>query len=390
MTRAKAQKLARPKPLAFAVEPDFDDEAGMPEAIRAINALAGTEDEREWSIDVYMMPSGSLRGGGKLDWLFSVEPGELAALKQRLADIYPEGGKFDIQARVDGKMFKRFQVGIARRPGYIAPIAGQVLQQPVPPPTNNIEMIFARMAEQQQQFMQGITAILTRPVTPPPDPLTTLKPMIETMQAMAAMAPNPDPELSMKMFNQGIDLATKLHEASGGGDGGMAGMLKTVLDSEFGRAIGGAVAQLAQNAPQRQALAPPADDDRTPAPHMPFPAQALAPLPAQQQQPMPQQQLADPMAMLNDAMPFLIERASTGTDPKFAAEWIASNVPEPVFAFLENQEHDIPDFIAETWPQTVPHRAWFEAVIDILFPADDDLAQQQAGQVNDAGRVTTA
>jgi len=374
------------QPLGSAGNPDnqFPDTLAS-DAIEAINSLANGGDAEDFKIGVFRV-TGSFKLGASMPWLFDIEPSLLPELREKLAELYPGGGKFRVVATRSNKFFRAFSIEIEARPGYKAPNPFMPAPQNNPQTDNQqsgLMLFLQEMRSENQKFMMLIADKLSQGAAIAKDPVEDLQKTLTMMKTMQDLMPKQDPDAGMKMFDKVMEMANKVAEATGGGasdGGGIFGAIKSLADSEFGKAagsvLGNVVANAQQQTPQQPAqerIAPPVI--LAPAPsnpgvqHRPTPN----PMPAPQQQQQPAPGIFD-LSQLDQAIPYLVDRAASGTDPKFIAEWIEANVPNKILAELEEQE-DIVSFLWDRYPQIEPHRDWFQSVVDIIW-AEEELSDE--------------
>jgi hypothetical protein len=73
------------------------------------------------------------------------------------------------------------------------------------------------------------------------------------------------------------------------------------------------------------------------------------------------------LAAVTDAVTRLLERAQLGEQPELSADWLLETMPSELFDYLEHQEKEPVDVLAQFFPQITPHRAWFSRLIAACY-----------------------
>ena len=358
-------------------------EAEAPDAMRYINSLAQSEDGATWEVKVYLVEGaggGRAAAGKSQQYLFAWPVDQLPDLEDQLADTYPEGGRFRVMARRDTILVRSFMLEIARRPGYkpqlIARYQDPQQQQPPAPAdrtTDIVALMMQRMEEsarESREFMVLITQRLT--AAPPPASVENqLTSTLALFKQFQEMSPKANPDLSLKMLEQGMELGKKI--AGGGGDnGGGAGLLdviKAAFESDIGKSLATTLIE-AGKTQQQQNNRPLTNPQLIPAP---VDTQTFAPAP-QHQQPAPapaaEAQRVNSMAQMQEGITFLIGKAETGADPELLADQVLAMLPPEFLEAIEEAPSGI-NYLVTMFPQVNAQRAWFERLIDCIFEEDN-------------------
>jgi hypothetical protein len=319
-------------------------------------------------------------------WMFDVTTAELNDLRPRLQRM--GGGHFRCKVSKNGRPLKLYDLHIEPPEGPLhaplSPLGAPPVQAPAPDPNRELqERLFTVLLDR---------ALAGPPAPPPPAPgpnilemLTQGIAMFKAIQGIMPQAAAPD--IGLKMFREGFDLAKELGAGGGGsgeGGGGLMGVLKTVLETPgLGEALRGAIAaatgQAQPGAPAPAIAGPRHVLDRThlvqpapaplaaPVPIAPAPAAPIAPAAA----PLTpeQQQQAAALKAVGEAVNYLLAQAQAGVQPETLADWVLDTMPPALITYLEQQEAAPVDTLAQFMPQIAPYRAWFARLLDSCFDA---------------------
>ncbi|MDE2020935.1 MAG: hypothetical protein KGJ13_11415, partial [Patescibacteria group bacterium] len=225
-------------------------------------------------------------------------------------------------------------------------------------------------------------------------------------------APNPAHAMKevMDLFKQGVEFAQTINPTEH--SSGMTGILERLLESPLLAKIADGIQ--APAAPKSLNLPPPRQPVPQGAPSPAMPIAAPAPLPAAQGQeqvsplpeasqeemggfeetthipeispsiqPTPQEFMlalqSNPQlqANVNQAIQYLLSRASKGSDPGYYADWVLDNWP-PELIDVMIEMPDLTNQLQAFVPDIVPHRTWFQSLIDEVRK----IVKDEDGQVN--------
>lgn len=326
-------------------------EAGdFPDALHFLNSLSQERDGIDWDIRVYQLTGGMGRGqSNKQLFLFNIALEDMPSLESNLADQYPGGGSFRVQARADGALVKNIAVEIAPRPGFKPPPPSYLTPAAVPHAEatggDRMENFFARLAEQAREdarlTRELIAAIAGRPAVAPP----TLSEQLAIFKQFQELAPQGAQSNAMAMFQQGIDTAKSMMELSGGGGG--KGWMDVFSDAINSPAVKEIILAAASGVKEHAAHA---------------------------QLPPPVQQLVSPNNPVAVQMiDTLIRQANLKIAPEEVARQIVDMAPQALMDELETQG-DILAYLIHQFPPLGPHRAWLEQVVSIIWEKVPDEA----------------
>lgn len=363
-----------PPPEADQAEGAADEAASVMEMIRAAQSGGGVDD---FKVRVYQF-MGANKLGVAMPYVMSCAVDDIENLPEQLAQVAPDGGRFQVRVTRGGRMFKQFEVEVAPRP------AGMLKQQPQQGSSDlsTVTNIMREMMEEQRRF---VSDMLARNASAPPagggSVTQSLTEALSLMRTMQDLSPKPDPDIGLNMFNKGMEMAQKVLELGGGGGKGDASVLDIVRDLAAGEGGQKFLLSLADGMQRRQAPPPMQQPQRIQAPAQVFqPAHGQrAPIMRGPARPAPAPHQAAPnigqparsATPVKDAMEQIISEAKKGSDPGFVADAIEQQLPEGILNFLEKQP-DIVAYLAGIDPRVNEHRAFFEAVIAAIWQDDDE------------------
>jgi hypothetical protein len=198
----------------------------------------------------------------------------------------------------------------------------------------------------------------------------TLTEQLQLFQQMQALLPKGQQENTMQMFEKGMDFATKLFDARGGGEGG-ASWLDIVKEALGSPLIKDALAAMAVAAQQPINQPPQLPPGMAPPANMAPPDSLISP--------------QNPIAA--QAIDTLCRQAAAGVDPKFVAQQVANNMPAPLMDELEQQD-DVIGFLISRFPAVAHHRAWFAALVAEIWEEGESPAPSHTLANPNAGAPT--
>lgn len=373
---AKSRQTITPIPVA--PPPEIDDPVAETEAARVLARIEAAKSEggpEDFKVSVYQY-IGPNKMGLKMPYIMSCDVDDIPRLPETLQERVPDGGRFQVRVTKDGKVFGMFHIETAPQPMHLR----RREQAPEPERDDNMPMMMMmqRMMEESRTFMGAMLERLT--AAPAVDPSASLTNTLALMRQIQDMAPKADPQIGMTMFDKGFELASKVHDAAGGGEGGgktgLIDLAREFISGEGGQKLLGTLAssitapapQQPQNQPQpRHRQIGPVQQGRPGQQQQRAPQQQQPPAPAPAPQPNP----------MDDAMAQLFSHAKIGTDPGFIADQLLNTLPEQVMAMLESQE-DVVSYLAGLYPEVANYRPWFQAVVDGMWEPDNDAASQGA------------
>jgi len=362
---------AAPPPVEF--QPAAGDSEPQ-DAIAAINALAASGTDQDWLVSVHQL-LGAANQGAKKPWLFDVEVDELRDLRNRLAEIFPQGGRFQVICRLNNVIYRSFVIEIARRVGYSSlPPAGDRYAAPQAPVSQNAAPdIFELMREMQRQNQEFMREVINAVRQQAPAPARTFADSLAEFKAFNDLMPQPaaaPPNIGLDLFEKGLKFGERLADM-GGGDGGgggketltqmLVGIAREVLQPDTVKVIASALVE-------RTPAPPAAVHQLAQNPRDPVRENAAQPKPQQQPQNVP------PAINLDQLVELLIERAAQGQDPEIAADFVIDIAPDA----LLDQLDALPDPVAllnARYPMTVQYKDWFVAVLEKM--AGDDISEPE-------------
>lgn len=385
-TAAKPQQLTAESLESPQIGAPPGADAEMPEVLSWIRSNLPQGGEADLNIRVYKIEGTAGRGGGSRPYLFDATADELPFLEQQLAGDFPQGGKFQVVVRLNGKVATSAMMDIAPRPNYRAPARFAALQpEPVVslPPRSETENAIAQLikfnmeqAARQNDFNQQLLlALRERPAAAAAvDPQAIIANTMGMFKSFQEAMPKASSENVMDVLTKGIEFGKMI---AGNNDApaakGLAGMVEALVTSDLGKSLATVVAQGATNRPAQPPMLTHQPAHQGGARVIPQYRPATAAAPQEQSAP----QGAGGVTM-NQAMQFLFGQASQGADPALIADQVGPMIPEHVWEALENSD-DAVSYLASMYPKVNTFRAWFDRLAENLLedaPGGDDLAEK--------------
>ena len=362
---------------SVAIEPDDDDEFRV---LNSLNAEFSNGEQHDWLCRVFRLisvPGRQPREG----WLFDHNVAELRSLRETIAQTKGPG-RYRARVVKDNIPFRQYdfdievdmrpQTALAAAPATAAPASG-------------FETMFLQMMEQQNQFMRMLAERLTQQPAAAPvvDESERMLKMAQTMKALQEL--NAPANIGLEMFKEGMNLMKEIAPKGDGGGAGMMDLAQTAIE-KMGPVIERMMQQPRPQLPAAQPLAAiPPLPVRSASPAVPARSNApAAAVPAASNQ-IPQQ--------IVDLKNYLVIKASEGAQPELLADYVERQLGEQGMSLLEGQDDPLM-FLEGLFPDIVPHRGWFTALMDALWPEEETPQADAAANLNsgelspDTGRTS--
>lgn len=305
--------------------------------------------------------------GGPEPYLFSCTPDQLENLQAGNATPFLEyvretygTGKYRVMVRKSGAIGARMTFFVERP----ATLPGGA-------PSPQSDAIFAALDRQNQTMIALAEKLAAREDRRQPerDWLTALPPIVTAIAAAViplkeVFAPKADTSM-IEIFKLALDMGRET--TGGGGSAGMMDIVKSFVDS-------GTLQELVAKLPPMQVASAAAPSQ----PAMPDSAR-LAPPQAQSRPPERAQRAegaeADPRLLaLRERLLALCTRAAKGSDPVLYADVLMDEFGEEAMVQMAVMPN-----VAGLWeqlcPESVPYRAWFEALRNAIIGIEVDASQ---------------
>jgi len=322
-------------------------------------ALSDAGGAHDWKIRVNEIFQ-TREGAWKEGWAFNADVGEIASLRERIAQECGPG-RYRCRVLRDGMPFKQYDLEIrltlAQRRQ--AKDGTGALPAPLTPAATAGEPVMAQILAGLQRGQEALSAALAAIAAKPAGPSMT--DLLAQMKIMREMMPEPAaPNVGFDMFMKAFTVAKEL-VGEGGNQKGST--LYDVLERMAGPLMDNLpkLMQAAQPAAPAPATLPQVPQHQ-PAPFVPPQAPAAAP--------------AERMAQADALKRYLVGEAAKGTDPSMCVDFLMENMPPEMNEALL-QADDPLSLVLQVIPEAVPHRAWFGALLDQVFePIEPDAPNQ--------------
>lgn len=336
-----------------AIEMDDDDEFRV---LNSLNAEFNSGEQHDWLCRVFRLipvPGRQPREG----WLFDHNVAELRTLREIIAQ---QRGPGRYRARVikDNIPFRQydFDIEVDLRPAQ-APLAAAPAATA---PASSFEAMMLQMMENQNRFMQMLAERLTTQPAVVDESERMLK-MAQTMKALQEL--NAPANIGLEMFKEGMNLMKDITPKGDGAGAGVMDLAMAAID-KAGPVLEKLLSQQRAPVPNAPRAAVPSLPPRSAAPAN-APARSNA---AAADAPAANGEIPQEMIELKN---YLVIKAREGAQPELLADYVERQLGEPGMALLEAQDDPLM-FLEGLFPDIVEHRNWFIALMDALWPEEEE------------------
>jgi hypothetical protein len=323
-------------------------------------AFDADPDSVTWDCKVYKLDR---TAGNAEDYLFSILPGELDGLLDRLRDTEGTGTyRVRVYRKEDNKnrVFRQFDRRV-KAPAKVAML---------PQPQSDLTAILAAMERNNQRMIETVTAVLNRtpqyaPALPvQTDPFDMLTKMAAAMSGMMAAMRPAEGASSTDLILKGVELANTL-----GGNDKETNMLDVIRDAF--KAL--------------PALAQMSGPPQLPAPGAPVPQPRPPQLPIKPNQTQVLQPEVQAQEQMRNMLLGLIPKAAKGSDTGLYAELLADEWGMEMVSAIITQPDLLPSLQALV-PEISPYLPWFQSLLESLSELVNDARATASGSIDAPGK----
>lgn len=353
------------------------------------NAREGATGETRWSVLLFRLAGPDKRKDGGETRLTSISIDDLELAPDMLKAEYGDG-IYRVRVRRDGMNLTQWDINIELSPAERAAWRAKlrqleanesralVIAPAAAPPEGMAQAIGDAMRYQADMFKEMFQAM--RPAVPPPpaDPVEAIGKYVAMFKGFQELIPRSEAQTGLDMFFKGLAFKGKTGGDGSGGEVSLMGTIKDLLTSpEVAGMVKEAIRSGQRPARQVRRLG-----------QQPGPRQAG---PGQQQPPQyrPPPPAPDPHAATDadkHAMQYLIAQAAAGVQPELVVDTALELIPQERLNVLDQMpEAQAIDLLLSFYPEAVPHRPWFEALLRAMYEPEGQNAVEPgpAGPASD-------